>query len=251
MATVATELEWGYQPPDFFEAESTFQLDCGTLTIQNGKASLRLKSPEDPLRPETRGGAAAQVVAVFDARRLLVHRTYTIAGPHVIHHGENGKRHIAVTLEGAQLKLTGGSVDFVVTNASREVVSDSRADRLRVHQAFVSQLAPKAAKSPLLASLLRTYGAAVSDPHDELVHLYEIRDALSSHFGSEEAARNALRITKQEWQQLGRLANVEPLREGRHRGRHVQATRPASEAELDAARSAAKLLILRFAETVQ
>jgi hypothetical protein len=251
MATVATDLEWGYQPPDFFEAESTFALDCGMLSVHNGKASLRLRSPEDPLKPETRGAAAAQVEAVLNSRRLLVHRTYTIGGPHVIQHGEDGKRHVAVTLEAGQITTAGGSVDFVVINARGAVVTDSGAERLTAHRQFVLQLATKAARSQLLASLLRSYGAAVSDPNDELVHLYEIRDALASHFLNEEAARNALRVTKQEWQQLGILANVEPLRQGRHRGRHAQANRPANDAELDAARNAAKLLILRFADLVQ
>jgi hypothetical protein len=250
VATVATDIEWGYEPADFFEAQSTFTLESGMLTIDNGRACLRLKAPNDHVTAEVREGVTSQVIGVFDARRLLVHRPYAIRGPDVIQHHEDGKRHISVELEGAQLKLSGGSVDFIVTNASGEVVSDSKVDRIRMHHEFVAELAPKAAKSSLLASLLRSYGAAVSDPGDELVHLYEMRDALSSHFGSEESARRTLDITKQEWQQLGRLANTEPLREGRHRGRHPQGTRPATQEELAAARSAAKLLVLRFANTV-
>jgi hypothetical protein len=251
MTTVATDLEWGYEPGDLFEAQCSFILESGTLTVENGKACLRLKISNDPVTAETREAVSAQVTTVFDARRFLVHRAYTIRGPHVIQHQEDGKRHIAVILEGVQAKVTGGSLDFIATNAMGQVVSDSKADRLISHHAFVSDLAPKAAKSPLLASLLRSYGAAVSDPSDELVYLYEIRDALFSHFGDEQSACHALDITKQEWKELGRLANVEPLLEGRHRGQHIQGSRPANQEELAAARSAAKLLILHFADTVQ
>jgi hypothetical protein len=250
MVTASTDLEWSYEPTDFFEAPSTFTVDTGTLTIDSGKVSLHLNAPDHPVAAEIRERAISQVTAVFDARRLLLHRAYVIRGPDETHRDECGNRHISIQLEGAQLKLNGGSVDFTVTNAAGKVVSDSKADRITTQHEFVAKLAPKVAKSRLLRSLLRSYGVAVSDPGDELVHLYEMRDALSSHFGNEESARQALGITKPEWQQLGKLANAEPLREGRHRGRHIQGTRPATHEELEAARTAAKLLVIRFAATV-
>jgi hypothetical protein len=41
-------------------------------------------------------------------------------------------------------------------------------------------------------SILRSYSAALNDPDNELIPLYEIREALSSQFGGDRAAQKAL-----------------------------------------------------------
>jgi hypothetical protein len=75
------------------------------------------------------------------------------------------------------------------------------------------------AKDAVLASLLRGYHAAVRDPDNELVHLFEIREALTTRFEGETEARSVLGISSRSRSRFGRLANVEPLRQGRHRGK--------------------------------
>jgi len=92
----------------------------------------------------------------------------------------------------------------------------------------------------------------VDDPGNELIHLYEIFEALSKHFGAQEKARHCLHFTKAEWQclkRLGQLANDEPLEQGRHRGRHPM-LRPASPQELAEARTIAKKLVEAFMSTL-
>jgi hypothetical protein len=81
------------------------------------------------------------------------------------------------------------------------------------------------------------------DPANELVHLYEIRDALSEKFGSQSKARRELVITREQWNGLGALADRAPLREGRHRGKHPGRLRDATSEELNEARSIAKSMI--------
>jgi hypothetical protein len=39
----------------------------------------------------------------------------------------------------------------------------------------------------------------VADPKDELVHLYEIRDALAEHFGSTSKAQSSLALDGTPW----------------------------------------------------
>jgi len=86
--------------------------------------------------------------------------------------------------------------------------------------------------------------------NNALVHLYEIRDALAKHYGDEQSARDALSISKTKWDRLGILTNVEPLEQGRHRGKHPTGRRAATESELDEARQLAWRWIMAFAETV-
>jgi hypothetical protein len=84
----------------------------------------------------------------------------------------------------------------------------------------------------------------VADPDNELVHLYEIRDALATKFGGEGAVRSALGIRSKEWSSLGQRANSEPLRQGRHRGTKVGGElRDAVESELKDARGIARNMI--------
>jgi hypothetical protein len=95
-----------------------------------------------------------------------------------------------------------------------------------------------------------SYRAAVDDPSDEMVHLYEIRDALRNHYGNEAEAMSQLGVTKREWQELGDIANVRPVQQSRHRGDHVAGRQPATTAELETARRAARRLIEAFAKKV-
>ena len=91
--------------------------------------------------------------------------------------------------------------------------------------------------------MLKSYNASVNDPNNELVHLYEIRETLSKKFGGETVTREALGISRNEWSRLGQLANKEPLKQGRHRGKDVGQLRDATEGELKEARTIARALI--------
>ncbi len=99
--------------------------------------------------------------------------------------------------------------------------------------------------------MLRSYRAAVSDPQDELIHLFEIRDTLADRFGSQEEAIRKLPVSKTKWSRLGVLCNVLPLQEGRHRGRFGVEIRPATEEELAEARSLATELIQAYIHCLQ
>jgi len=91
----------------------------------------------------------------------------------------------------------------------------------------------------------------VNDPNNELVHLYEIRDTLSKKFGGENAACQALNISAAQWSRLGQLANNEPLRQGRHRGKNPGALRDATEAELTEARDITRQFVEAFLEYLE
>ena len=139
-----------------------------------------------------------------------------------------------------------GQADAIVRDSLGNVVRDTKAERIADHTRFLDDILPKVAHSPILESMLASYHAATEDPKNELVHLYEIRDTLAKHYGNEQAARQSLGISRREWQRLGVLANVEPLREGRHRGEHPLSRRPASAAELEEARGIARRWIAAF-----
>lgn len=180
-------------------------------------------------------------------RQLQVHREVVIEGPRIYQH-EGDRRNISIAL-GGTLKIT-GHTDVLVTDRAGNVVLDSKRERISADVQMVDALVPKLARSRRLRGLLESYSRAISDPENELVHLYEVRDALVEHYGNEQTARSTLGIGKTDWQRMGILANVEALEEGRHRGKHAAGRRPASSAELLEARQLVRRWITAFAETV-
>lgn len=242
-----TEIEWVYRPSDLFEVPYRCDAPDWEFLFENGRAIATLRVPEDPVNGRLEDRIRDQIESVLLVRQLQVHRTYQIEGPRTYQHA-GGRKHVAIRVGSASLTFSAGHVDIVTTDTTGKVVRDSRAERIAVHESMLRVLAPRAGSSSLLRSLLQSYSKAVSDPANELVHLYEVRDSLSKHFGGEENARMALGISKTEWQRLGSLANVEPLDQGRHRGKHPAGRRSATGAELQEARQIVHEWIEAFAK---
>lgn len=247
---IRTELEWSFAPADMFDARRVFPFPEGELVVDGGTAVYALKTACDPVPFELRNRIIEEVEQVFSVRRLITRRAFRLGGPDIVQHQLGGGRSIAVSVTEAVAVASVGHVDIVITDASGQVTFDSKKQRIADESAVILDLAPKALHSPVLRAMLESYGRAVDDPANELVHLYEIRDAASKHYGGEGSARDALEITKKEWQELGRIANEEPIAEGRHRGKQLQGLRPATPQELALAREIARLIVEKFAARV-
>jgi hypothetical protein len=94
--------------------------------------------------------------------------------------------------------------------------------------------------------MLSFYKNAINDPDNELVHLFDVWEALAERFGGQRDAQIALGINKSECSKLGRLANNEPIFQGRHRGKKVGELRQATETELEEARGVARKMIKAY-----
>lgn len=241
-----TELEWKYEPTDFFEAPYQYAEIDFELKIDSGRAKAMLTAPT-PSDREAR--VRSLVKSLFLIRQLQVHRNYTLEGPTISRYS-SGHKNVVIEVGSAVMTLTSGSVDFIIQDPAGNVVRDSKAERIADDTSLLNLLAPKLQLSATLRNLMASYSKAVADPADEFVHLYEIRDAISHYYGSEHAAHQALGISKNKWQRLGFLANVEPLEQSRHRGIHLQGHRPATSQELDEARKLVREWITAFARTV-
>ena len=153
-------------------------------------------------------------------------------------------------MQGCECLVAVGQVDLVIRDTSGAVKQDTKAERVKRDTEFVNAVRPKLANSPTLVALLETYDAAVNDPSNELVHLYEIRDALANHYGGVAEAHKKLGVNSKQWKRLGALANLAPVQEGRHRGKHSM-RRGATAAELQEARNIVLGWIKAFADKIQ
>jgi len=221
MATAKTELEWSYTPADFFEAPYRHETVDYTLFADAGKVLVTLAAPSDPIDAKLQDRIRKAVEDLFRIRQLSVHRPFHLDEiAKVCQHGTDGKKLVLVALEGVLSVV--GQADFTIHDASGKLVKDTKSERIAEDTKLIESLAPKVASSATLDALLESYNAAVSDPANELVHLYEIRDALAAHYSGENEALQKLQFTEKDWSQLGYLANKAPLKEGRHRGWHLK-----------------------------
>lgn len=229
-----TELGYSYQPVDFFEGAAAITLPTGVLSVEDGKGVFTLAETRR-VDHEHAHSVTADIRAVFQARQALTRRAFVLTGPRVTHHRDDDLRdHVLLAGAGRYDEICGSPI------------GDTKSDRLARDTAFLQAIAAKIPSSPVLRRMLESYGRSVEDPANELVHLYEIRDAAARYYKTEAAARHALRISGNEWSKLARLANDEPLREGRHRGRQSGRLRNARQEELDSVRLIARRIIEGF-----
>ncbi len=179
------------------------------------------------------------------AIQIMSHKGFDLSKPSRSELREDGNKNVFVAVEPLVLTLSGGLVDFVHRDKDGNIVSDTKQERLDKQERLAERIG-KYQTDKTLAQMLKSYRRAVKDPKDELVHLYEIRDALSARFGKDKKAMRALDINKTDWKVIGNLANNEPLKEGRHRGKSAGILRPAKQTELELARKTAGSFIEKY-----
>lgn len=240
-------LEWTFSPSDYFEEMIVIKYDSYTMTINNGKVEAWIDpavyDQEHKIRDELHDALNDRFLGV----QLLTHKPYKLSKASMYRLHPDGRKHHTVFPDPLVINVSVGTPDIVVKDKDGKIVSDSRHDRVEKKKELANLAEKYRSKDQVVASILTSYNMAVNDPDNELVHLYEIRDALSTKFGGENAVRNALAISSKAWSKLGQLANSEPLRQGRHRGTKVAGElRDATESELKEARGIAGKLIKAY-----
>ncbi len=243
-------LEWNFSPPDYFEEALEISRQDYTMTIADGKVQAKIDSAIYEANLSMRQALHDALNDRFLGVQLLTHRAYELSSSTMTRVHPDGHRDIFMEAEPGRIVISGNAVDFQVIDKDGNVISDSKRDRIEKKKSLAELVTTHRATDGLLASLLRSYDAAVRDPNNELVHLYEVREALSVKFGGENGARSALGITSSQWSRLGQLCNNEPLRQGRHRGKTGGALRDATEGELAEARGIARAMIEAYLQNV-
>lgn len=139
---------------------------------------------------------------------------------------------------------------LVRSTLSRQIngrVHDTRKTRIEKQTEIDLRAADLSHEYPVVCRILESYERAVADPGDELVHLYEVWEAITGELGGEGVALKTLGLSKSNKNNLTMLANNAPVQEGRHRGaHHTKQLRAAMEEELGKARGFVRTLIDRY-----
>ena len=249
--SVVVVLEWKFTPPDYFEEAIEILRNDYVMTIADGTVEAKIEAAIYDTNPSIRQVLQGSLNDRFLGVQLLAHRPYELSSSTIIRVRSDGRRDKSIELESGCLVMSGGSIDFRIADMDGNIIADSKRDRIERKKSLAELVSVHRASDGLLAAMLRSYSAGVRDPNNELVHLYEIRDALSVKFGGDNSARAAIAITASQWSRLGQLCNNDPLRQGRHRGKTGEALRDASEGELVEARGIVRAMIEAYLQYLE
>ena len=236
-------LEWKFSPSDYFEEPIHITRDDYVMSIHNGTAEARIRPLTYDKDQSMRDRLHAALNDRFLGVQLFSHKAYELSKSSMYLLHPDGRRDITVFPEPLVVRVSLGEPDIIVKDKDGNIISDSRQERIQKKQELAELAEKYRQKDPFFASMLQSYNDAVNDPDNELVHLYEIRDSIAKQFGGESKAQTVLGIARKQWSKLGKLANDEPLKQGRHRGKNPGELRDATEEELRVARNIARNLV--------
>lgn len=245
-------LEWSYKPTDYFEHPFKFKNKNYEIEIWDGRVKVMLFAEEyhklngipENLIDEIRN----KIDFAFMAVQLETHGRYDISKTYSFHYAQpNGRKSVTIRAEPGSFTVAGGGVDFKLTDSKGTVIVDTRAERIRRKEEFARLALKHGPEDETAHSMLRSFGASIDDPGNSLVHLYEIEDALKKKFCNREKALTSLHISDDtKWDRLHKLANDEPLKEGRHRGSFPGQLRNATREEVEEATKIAEEIIHKY-----
>jgi len=243
---IEVQLDWKYTPSDYLEEPVYISEDGFELSISDGLAVAKIAPSLFEEDPEIREYLTSLIESRLQAVQIMSHADYDLNKPSRSDIREDGGKNIFVEVEPAIIKVSCGPVDLVVKDRDGNIVSDSRQERLIKQKWFANAVKKHRSTDYTLDQMLKSYQMAVKDPNNEFVHLYEVRDSLSERFGNKKKAIQRLCITRKEWDTIGDLANKQPLKQGRHRGKSAGKLREADLSELKSARKSIANLIEKY-----
>jgi hypothetical protein len=235
-------LEWTFTPENYFEEDFDLGDEQYILHITKGKVEAHIDPVHYDIEHKTRYDLHQKVEAVFLARNLFIHQTYTLSTSTVYRLYSDGRRDAYAFMEGLQAHATSSAtLDIIIIDQDGNVTCDTRRDRIEETNTFV-RLVAKHDNDILLKTLLKSYNLAVKYPENEFIYLYEIREILDN-ISKNTKTTDFFHISEYDWKRFNDLVNNEPLTQGRHRGKKAPDLRNATREELNEARSISKKFI--------
>lgn len=193
-----------------------------------------------------------EIDCMFMAVQLETAKPYKLSKAYSFHHVQaNGRKSVTVRPEPLSVTVAVAGPDVKVTDPKGKVIEDTRAERIHRKEGFATLAFKYGSKDKTALSVLRSFRASINDPGNSLIHLYEIEDALKKEFCNRDRVLTALNMSGAKWDRLHKLANDEPLKEGRHRGSFVGELRNVTKEELEGARKIAQEMIHKYLRYLQ
>lgn len=154
-----------------------------------------------------------------------------------------------------------GILNHRTTDADRNVLFDAKINE--AEQARQALFATKEELRIRSAGIIKHFGdglfrrtwesfslALRTNDHD-IGHLYDVRDALIRKFGNENAALQALDLSRREWNEFGKIFNNGAVLGGRHNGMHPAPMKPMTAEQRAKVIGFAKTMLFAFCDYLE
>lgn len=241
MANELWIIEWTYSPANYFEEPLQISEKHFELIAQDGK--VEAKVDHDP-RSDLCDQLDTELKLRFQGVQLVSRVPYKLSQPSV--HCRNPDGTSIFVCVGTVAAKASVSADFKITDKNGNVIANSRAERIERKRSLGILAAKHGISDTVARKILQSYNNAIDNPDNCFFYLYEIKDALAKHFKGENKAIDQLKLSKTRWRTFRELANVVPLKQGRHRGKMISGLRNANRDELDTAMDIAVEMVEKY-----
>lgn len=238
-------LEWQYKPVDFIEESLEIEREGYSLSIGNGKVIATIGLAFFDANPQIREQLHSELTMRLQSSQLSRRQKYELSDSGMTKIGSDGRRVHYLEVKGTIITTSLFAPDIQKRDREGKVIFDTKKDRLR-EQENLTQLRLRHQGDVTLDAIFRSFDAALNDPDNALVHLYEIREAINTRLGTAKVTQQQLGISKKQFRRFGELCCDLPLLEGRHRGRNPGQLRPATQTEMSEAYEIASAMISAY-----
>lgn len=235
-------VEWGYTPADFFPRSFSQCVAGQWFQVGRGCVKATIDTAHQEWSESLPDALHGVVLWMFQRQQVRNYRQFELLHYTVQHVAEDGSTSWSTSHAGV-LTMSGDLATCHLASNGNPVQGGLSPGGSQEERLILASISRDMVSDAVLCKMLNSLGRAIDDQANELVHLYEIRDALRKRFDGEAKARPALGVSSTDWKRLGRLANDYALRQGRHRGEHAGELRDATPDELEQARSIARDMI--------
>lgn len=235
--------EWKFTPANYLEQEIAVTVDGHSMTVVDGVARAEVDSEAYASNPDVRQRLHDALNASLLGVQLVTHQPYELSKSSRVQEREDGSRGFFIECEPGNCVATWGTADLRVTGPDGEAIVDTRRDRLDKKKKLAERIVQYRSRDATLAAMIESQSRAVRDPGNELVHLFEIAEALETKFGKRKRAHDTVGVTGGDWKRFWDICNERELRQGRHRGQSLGSLRDATDAELKEARDIGRRMI--------
>ncbi len=243
-------LEWSYTPESYFEDKFETNLSLGNdqykMVIKKGKIEVYISSSLYDNNHSVHNriydaiNRKLKVLLLNKFEPLMISKSVLINS-----HSANDKK-TRISYYDVVIDIRNASENIVHKDKNGNVVYDSHNVKMEKNKELIGLINRCESKDFFAISLLDCLYRATNNKSHELIHLYEVIEALSKKFGSQQSARQSLAISRKDWSRLGEIANDLPLKQGRHAGKKINELRDVTIAELIEARQLAQRFVKAY-----
>jgi len=237
---VKIELEWSYKPSDYFEEKIVLDRENYCIEIENGRIIAEMDANFFDSITGLYDLLTRKLKDYFRGALPIRWRVFEISIGSINRKWPNRRQDTALQVQVAELIFAGENADLYHTDTNGKATGDTRRARIEATKTLAELSSCQAPTDSTVRTILDSFDAAVRYPGSELVYLFEVFAAVQTRFRGEGKARKVLGIHRKKRSRLTKLADEEPLNQGRHRGKFAGKLRDATANELNEARTIAR-----------